>query len=105
VFTGLGPYADVFSHKLGLAVLSIDVLQPVYASLFCLPFGPWIGFHNTVVTGSLLVGLYVAYPVYWIVRVLSAWVHRARASGIALPDRQRTRPHAHQERLATEGTA
>jgi uncharacterized protein (TIGR03546 family) len=67
VFSLVGPWADSFMHKLGVIVLSSDWLQPAYAWLYALPLGPWLGFHNTVVTGSLLVGLYTAYPAYWLV--------------------------------------
>jgi uncharacterized protein (TIGR03546 family) len=73
VFTVLGPCIDGFSHKLGSALLRVDLLQLCYASVFTLPLGPWLGFHNTVVAGSLAVGLYVAYPVFWTTRILAAW--------------------------------
>ena len=65
LFSWAGPLVDPFADKLGLAVLSADSLQGSYAAVFQLPLGPWLGFQNTVVTGSLLVGLYLAYPVYW----------------------------------------
>lgn len=67
VFSFVGPWADSFTHKLGTLVLSVESLQPVYAWLYALPLGPWLGFHNTVVTGSLLVGVYLAYPAYCLV--------------------------------------
>jgi uncharacterized protein (TIGR03546 family) len=67
VFSLASPWVDSFMHKLGVIVLSIDALQPAYAWLYHLPLGPWLGFHNTVVTGALLVGLYFAYPVHWLV--------------------------------------
>ena len=47
-----------------------EPFQATYASIFKLPFGAWIGFNNTVVTGSILMGLYVAYPVYWFTQLL-----------------------------------
>ena len=64
-FSWIGTFADPFTHKLGLKVLQLESLQSTYAALFELPLGPWIGFHNSVVIGSLLLGLYVTYPVYW----------------------------------------
>jgi uncharacterized protein (TIGR03546 family) len=67
-FSLMSPLIDSFSHKLGLIVLCADAFQTTYASVLSMPLGPWLGFNNTVVSGSLLVGLYVAYPVYWIVR-------------------------------------
>jgi uncharacterized protein (TIGR03546 family) len=66
-FSLVSPWADSFTHKLGVIVLAVDWLQPAYAWLYGLPLGPWLGFHNTVVTGSLVVGIYLAYPAYWLV--------------------------------------
>lgn len=63
-----GAATDPFAHRLGAVVLGISPLQATYASIFNLPLGPWLGFNNTVVAGSLLMGLYLAYPVYWIAR-------------------------------------
>jgi uncharacterized protein (TIGR03546 family) len=107
VFTLIGPYADAFSHKLGLAVLSINSFQPIYASVLCLPLGPWIGFQNTVVTGSLLVGLYVAYPAYWTVRAICGQVQRPAAAGTRGQDLARTAAtrYSRNELLTSEGAA
>ena len=69
LFSWIAPLADPFADKLGLVVLTADSLQVSYAAVFQLPLGPWLGFDNTVVTGSLLVGLYIAYPVYFVCRV------------------------------------
>ncbi|HEX5470983.1 MAG TPA: TIGR03546 family protein [Lacipirellulaceae bacterium] len=69
-FSFVGPWTDPFAHRLGLAVLSLKPLQATYASVLNLPLGPWLGFNNTVVIGSLLIGLYVAYPVYWMSKQL-----------------------------------
>lgn len=62
--SGIAPYADGFTHKLGLKVLTVPSLQPTYAWLYDAPLGPWWGLHNTVVCGSLLLGLYLSYPIY-----------------------------------------
>jgi uncharacterized protein (TIGR03546 family) len=74
LFSMLSPLADAFSHKLGHALLSTESLQSSYALAFGLPLGPWLGFHNTVLAGSLTLGLYIAYPVYWISHVLCIWL-------------------------------
>jgi uncharacterized protein (TIGR03546 family) len=71
-FSFAAPWTDAFAHKLGLLVLGFDPLQATYASVMTMPLGPWLGFNNTVVTGSLLIGLYVAYPVYWTSRQIAA---------------------------------
>jgi uncharacterized protein (TIGR03546 family) len=89
MFSALGPLADSFSHKLGLALLSLNALQPAYTLAFSLPLGPWLEFHNTLVAGSLAIGLYLAYPVYWLSNLLctwlrpfvSAWIKRQHALG------------------------
>jgi uncharacterized protein (TIGR03546 family) len=65
-FSWAGAVLDPFADKLGLQVLSIASMQATYASIFNMPLGPWLGLNNTVVIGSLLIGLYLAYPVYWV---------------------------------------
>jgi uncharacterized protein (TIGR03546 family) len=69
-FSFVTPWTDPFAHKLGLAVLGIGSFQATYASLLNMPLGPWLGFNNTVVAGSLLTGVYIAYPVHWMMRML-----------------------------------
>jgi uncharacterized protein (TIGR03546 family) len=80
-FSFAGPLTGPFAHRLGLAVLSAKPLQATYASLFNLPFGPWLGFNNTVVIGSLLIGAYVAYPVYWVSKQLFSAARRSPGEG------------------------
>jgi uncharacterized protein (TIGR03546 family) len=77
LFSAISPFADSFTHKLGLAVLNTGALQSTYALAFSLPLGPWFGFHNTVVAGSLALGLYIAYPVYWSSRLVCTWLRPA----------------------------
>jgi uncharacterized protein (TIGR03546 family) len=79
LFSCVATWADPFSHKLGLMVLSLKPLQASYASVLQLPLGPWMGFHNTVVTGSLIIGLYLAFPVYWVTRTICAATQRGAA--------------------------
>src|SRR5438105_1360138 len=59
-FSFVTPLTDPFAHRLGMAALELRPLQAAYASLFNLPLGPWLGFNNTVVAGSLLLGVYLA---------------------------------------------
>jgi uncharacterized protein (TIGR03546 family) len=79
LFSFAAAWVDPFTHKLGAVMLSAPTLQATYASAFNLPLGPWLGFHNTVVCGSLTAGLYAAYPVYWVTKTISAVIQR-RAS-------------------------
>ena len=76
-FSFIGTWTDPFAQRLGLAALSLKSLQPAYAAAFNLPLGPWLGFNNTVVAGALLMGVYVAYPVYWITRQLFSAAQRS----------------------------
>jgi len=74
----VGPMADQFTHRLGLMVLSAPSLQSAYASIFNMPLGPWMGIDNTVVVGSLVLGAYQAYPVFWLTRQLFTKMSRRR---------------------------
>jgi uncharacterized protein (TIGR03546 family) len=80
VCSWLGPALDPLADKLGSYVLSIGSLQATYASLFQLPLGPWLEFDNTVVIGSLLIGLYIVYPAYWICYVACCWLQSVPAT-------------------------
>ncbi len=64
IVASLTPWIDPFLHTLGAKVLTISSLQATYSWLYDAPLGAWIGFHNTVTMGALLVGLYVSYPVF-----------------------------------------
>lgn len=85
-------FADRWSHKLGLWLLTLAPMQPAYAKVYEAPLGPWWGFHNSVVMGSLLLGLYAAYPAYLVVKALVdrfrpsvvRWVTRYRLGRVLL---------------------
>jgi len=79
LFSCVATWIDPFAHKVGLAVLSMPSMQANYALAFALPLGPWLGFHNTVVTGSLMMGLYAAYPVFWLTKTFCAVIQRRAA--------------------------
>lgn len=70
VVAAITPWLDPVLHWLGLRVLGVPSFQPFFAWLYDAPLGPWIGFHNSVGMGALLVGVYLAYPLYLIVRSL-----------------------------------
>ena len=65
-------------------------------TIFNWPLGPWIGFNNTVVTGTLLIGLYVAYPTYWFTRLIFRGVERLSGKK---PESSST-PRTHRARIA-----
>lgn len=70
VFAWSGVLLDPLSHRLGLALLEADLLRPFWTWLFERPLMPWTSFNNSVVLGSLLIGLMLMYPVYRGVRPL-----------------------------------
>ncbi len=87
VFSLIGFTWEPFAHHVGALVLLWEPARPAFAGLYHLPFGPWLGLNNTVVVGQLALGLYLAYPVYWLVwqygkRVqprLHTWLARSKA--------------------------
>lgn len=82
-FSCVGPALDPFADKLGAHILSAGSLQPTYAALFQLPLGPWFDFNNTVVIGSLVIGLWAFYPAYWLSYRGFAWNNRRRHEAAA----------------------
>ena len=64
----LGILFDPFFDHMGRSILSTASFQDFFARLYELPFAPWTAFNNTVVMGSLFVGLLQLYPTYRIAR-------------------------------------
>ncbi|MHC4403028.1 MAG: TIGR03546 family protein [Planctomycetota bacterium] len=64
LFSWVAALLDPLSHRIGHALLGAGFLQPTWATLYDLPLVPWTAFNNTVVLGSLLLGLWLFYPVY-----------------------------------------
>jgi uncharacterized protein (TIGR03546 family) len=100
-FSWAGALLDPIAGKLGLQVLGIGSMQATYATLLNLPLGPWLGFNNTVVTGSLIIGIYLAYPLYWVTLIagerlqprLVSWAENHRRAskvlGVPIPTTRR----------------
>ena len=65
LFSALSPLCDPLSHSIGLKLLAQPSLQESFAWLYNQPLGPFIGFHNTVTIGSLMLALYISYPCYY----------------------------------------
>lgn len=72
LFSMVGMMFDPLAHRLGSTILLWAPGQATYAWVYEKPLGPWIGFNNTVVTGQLIIGLYLAYPAYRIGHFLGA---------------------------------
>ncbi len=69
-FTWIGTLIDPYSHSAGNAVLGFQPMQGFYAWASELPVVPWTRFDNTVVTGSLVIGLGLAIPLYFMSRTI-----------------------------------
>lgn len=61
-FSWIGVLVDPLSHRAGLWLLQQDSLAPFWTWLYNLPVVPWTRFNNTVVLGSLVVGIALYYP-------------------------------------------
>lgn len=66
LFTCLAVWLDPLAHDLGLRVLTWPWFQPIGAWLYDLPLFPWTALNNTVVCGSLMLGLLLFGPVYYL---------------------------------------
>lgn len=55
---------DPLTHRIGLALLTLEPLTPIWTHLYDLPLLPWTGFNNTVVLGSLVLGVLLFWPSY-----------------------------------------
>ncbi len=64
--TLLAPYLDSQTHTVGLQVLTHPQLASFWAAAWQLPIVPWTSINNTVVLGSLLVGVAALLPSYWV---------------------------------------
>lgn len=61
----IGVWVDPLTHQLGMWLLHARPLAPLWTALYDLPVVPWTRFNNTVVLGSLALGLLLAAPAYW----------------------------------------
>ena len=74
LFSWIGALADPLSHRIGLALLSAEGCQPIWAFLYDLPLAPWTALNNTVVCGSLALGAWLFYPTFRVShRFFRAW--------------------------------
>jgi uncharacterized protein (TIGR03546 family) len=67
-FSWIGVLLDPLSDRLGNTLLTWAPLQSLFARLYELPLAPWTMFNNTVVCGSLIIGLLAFYPVFRLAR-------------------------------------
>lgn len=57
-------YLDPFTHRIGQTVLTHPTLQPHWTRFYEMPVVPWTDLNNTVVAGSLILGVALVYPAY-----------------------------------------
>lgn len=74
-FSWIVALVDPLSHGIGLWLLEQDSLAPCWTWLYNLPVVPWTRFNNTVVLGSLCVGLALYYP---LLRLMEPWIARVK---------------------------
>ena len=63
-FSWVGAITDSLTHDIGMYLLSHETLHSTWTSLYNTPMVQWTGFNNTVVLGSLVLGIVLAWPVY-----------------------------------------
>ncbi|MEI7481862.1 MAG: TIGR03546 family protein [Elusimicrobiota bacterium] len=62
--TFVNPLMDKLTDPVGYYLLTSPALYPLWTKLYNMPILPWTGFNNTVLTGGLVVGLVLMFPVY-----------------------------------------
>ncbi len=63
-FSWLSGWTDPLADRIGHGLLTCEPLQPLFAWLYDLPLAPWTSLDNTVVVGSLVLGIGLFVPVY-----------------------------------------
>lgn len=64
LFTAVGYAVDPLAHSIGRALLTSAALKPLWTALYDLPIVPLTRFNNSVVLGSLVIGLALFWPLY-----------------------------------------
>ncbi len=61
---------DPVFHSVGVAVLSLEAMQPLYTTLFNMPIVPFTRFYNSIVMGSGVVSILLAPFVFVAAKIL-----------------------------------
>jgi uncharacterized protein (TIGR03546 family) len=86
VFTGVGYALDPLSHKIGWTLLKAGALRGLWTALYDLPVVPLTRFNNTVVLGSVVLGVALYVPLYFgFLKGLALYDAHLRARVEALP--------------------
>lgn len=68
LFSWSGLLIDQWTHKIGLYLLELPQLQSFWTEAYNTPVVPWTDFNNTIVLGSLVLGLVLFVPTYFLSR-------------------------------------
>lgn len=74
LFSWAGLVLDPYTDRIGHWLLTHQSLTPHWTYLYNLPGMPWTAFNNTVVLGSLALGLVLFYPVYRTCIPIANWM-------------------------------
>jgi uncharacterized protein (TIGR03546 family) len=72
----VAPLVDI----VGWELLHVEALQPLFTSLYNMPFVPFTRFNNTLVAGGLASGLVLWAPVFFLVYLLIPLYRKIRES-------------------------
>ncbi len=70
------PTLDHLTHEIGSWFLTFRPLEPIWATLSEFPLVAWTRFNNSVVMGTLILGILLAVPIYTMTRMVSRSVSR-----------------------------
>ena len=70
------PTLDHITHEIGSWFLTFRPLEPIWATLSEFPLVAWTRFNNSVVMGTLILGILLAVPIYTMTRMVSRSVSR-----------------------------
>ncbi|PLA74442.1 DUF2062 domain-containing protein [Hydrogenovibrio sp. SC-1] len=65
-FSGISYLLDPLFHQVGLWLLQMDTLQPLFTELYNQAFWRWVNFNNTLVMGSVLVAYGLSLPAFFL---------------------------------------
>lgn len=71
---------DPVSHQLGMAVLELELLKPLFTEMYNMPLVPLTRFYNSIVIGSAIVSIALAPFVFFLSRIL---IEKYRATVVA----------------------
>jgi uncharacterized protein (TIGR03546 family) len=69
-----GTHFDLLAHGIGVRLLQTPRVYDFLSWCYQAPFVPWTSLNNTVVIGSLTLGLSLLYPVYHVIRAAAEWL-------------------------------